>query len=46
MDFTQIIDIIKQVAALVEEAGLVEKFEAVAPILIEKLIELIKGFAA
>ena len=46
MDFTQIIEIVKQVIEFVKDSGIIEKIKEVAPILIEKGMELIKGLGA
>ena len=43
MDFTQIIEIVKQIIAFVQDSGIIEKMKEVAPTLIEKGIEVIKG---
>lgn len=46
MDFTQIIEIVKQIIEFVKDSGIIEKLKEVAPILIEKGIEVIKGLGA
>jgi len=46
MDFAQIIDMVKQIIALVEEAELIDKIKAVAPIIIEKFSVLFDSLGA